>query len=117
MRAELKDLEWLVEEAAKNVKGDGNVARTYITLKNAVPIKKGFKGRFSWGRSKIAVEASDDVNIVGFDFSTAILDGVLSFKDSEGEIFKHDYVPLTALPSEILKKLAEESGGWKERSS
>ena len=113
MRAELKALEQLVEKAAENVKGDGNVARTMVTLKEDVVIKKGFKSRFSWGRGKIGVEAAEDSRIVGFSFDNAIVDSPLRFKSS-GKVFKHNFVPLTALPSEILNELAEKAEGWKE---
>lgn len=113
MRAELKVLEQMVEKAAENVKGNGNVARTMITLKEVVLIKKGFKSRFSWGRGKIGVEAAEDSRIVGFSFDNAIVDNPLRFKSS-GEVFKHNFVPLTALSSETLKELTEKAEGWKE---
>lgn len=113
MRKELKELECLVEKAAENIEGDGNVARTIVKLRAPVPLAKGFKSRFSWGKSKIKVEAVSESNIISFTFSCAILDDA-SIRYEDGRVRRENSIPLVALDAETLQKMADNAGAWAE---
>ena len=112
MRSELKVLEKLVEkEAEKDPDKDGNVARTVVKLRQPVHLDVGLKGRFSWGRGKISAEVIKPCKIVAFDFDSAILDEeAAKFQVRKDEDpWLEDCIPFTALPAEILNKIASES--------
>lgn len=110
MRAELKELERIVEKVAeKDPDKHGNVARAEVALKNAVSLDNDFKGRFSWGRGKISVKLVKPCKIVGFMFSIALLDCCAAKFSDTGLSEAENYIPLVALPTDVLRKLAEES--------
>lgn len=113
MRSELKVLEKLVEkEAGKDPNKYGNVARAVVKLHQPVLLDAGLKGRFSWGRrGKISAEVIKPCKIVAFNFDSAFLDGkAAKFQVRKDEDpWLEDYIPFTALPAEVLSKIASES--------
>ena len=110
MRAELKELERIVEKVAKKDPDKyGNVASAEVALKNAVSLDNDFKGRFSWGKGKISIKLVKPCKIVGFMFSIAVLDCYAAKFSDAGPSEMENYIPLVALPTDVLRKLAEES--------
>lgn len=111
MRAELKELEQMIEKAAESIPGDGNVAKARIDLKNPIFIGNDIKGKFSWGHSKVLVEIIAPCKIVGFTYSAAVFgSSCVKYHASKDEKPRlDDNILLTALSSEILKKMIEEA--------
>ena len=112
MRSELKVLEKLVEkEAEKDPDKYGNVARAVVKLQHPVSLDVGLKGRFSWGRGKISVEVVKPCKVMAFNFDSAFLDGeAAKFQVRKDEDpWLEDNIPFTALPAEVLSKIALES--------
>ncbi len=110
MRQELKDLHKIVEKAAENIPGYGNVARTLVKLREPVSLKKGLKSRFTSSHNKVSLEIVEDTKILSFSFSCAILDGFSARMKANGSVWKDDCVELVAFSPEVLKKIIENAG-------
>lgn len=123
MKEELKTLEAIVdavgEKDPKYEKGNllraGNVLRAMrVRLKKPVVLKKdhGFIGRFAWGRSIVVVEVVGPCKIVGFNYSDALLDrDAAEFRTDEEGIWMDNYVPLSAMPVDVLRLMIEDFNG------
>ena len=115
MREELKTLEAIVEAVAeKDPDKEGNVSRARVKLKKPVVLKKdhGFIGQFAWGRSKVVVEVVGPCKIVGFNYSDALLDrNAAEFRTNEEGVWMDNYVPLSAMPVDVLRLMIEDFNG------
>lgn len=111
MKQELKDLHKIVEkEAEKDPDKYGNVARAVVKLKCPISLDVGFKSRFSWSHGKISVEVVKPCKVVAFNFDSALLDKKTAVKfSSKNGAWREDSIPFTALPAEVLSKIASES--------
>jgi len=116
VRRVLRDLEKVVERAAEKLPGaDGRVAKTEIKLQEPVLLERSFKSRFSFGHGKVSIElvGGEDGKIVGFNFSNAHLDGLgiecrCGRRGSSSErVWNASWIPLAALPTEVLEKILE----------
>lgn len=115
MKEELKTLEAIVDAVGEKEFGKkGNMFRARAKLKKPVDLKKdhGFIGTFAWGRSKVVVEVVGPCKIVGFNYSDALLDrDAAEFRTDEEGIWMDNYVPLSAMPVDVLRLMVEDFNG------